>query len=143
MRIPDPKAMLIRWRENERSLGNMSLVQLQDQASNTEKILLALQETKDQVNSPAFVWLTSKYLPNERHRIQNEREKILSTDPFYEKKHLVIDGQMAQINRIIEESSSYDYSIERLTVQLKDTKQAIEKWFKRNRTTTATPQPTG
>jgi len=55
----------------------------------------------------------------------------------------VIDGQMAQINRIIEESSSYDYSIERLTVQLKDTKQAIEKWFKRNRTTTATPQPTG
>jgi len=88
MRIPDPKAMLIRWRENERSLGNMSLVQLQDQASNTEKILLALQETKDQVNSPAFVWLTSKYLPNERHRIQNEREKILSTDPFYEKNIL-------------------------------------------------------
>lgn len=134
MRFPDPKELMSSLRINDRVLSAMNVSQMQERLDVIEEKTEALQHAKDQLDNPAYLWLKKEYLPNEKRRIQNERDHIASTDAYYEKRHLVIDGQIAEIDRIINQVNNIDYEIKMLRKQIRETKQAIVKRSKQQAT---------
>ena len=130
MRIPNPKAMLNAHRL-KKDLGEKTLPDLEEDKKYIEEKLESLRAAADDLESPAWMNITKKILPNIYGRLQRDRDDI---DPTALKEQAIMYGRILQVKDLTMLLSDVIGEIQMVQELAQRYQRAIERKMERNRT---------
>ena len=80
-------------------VSDLTIAELHNESEILLRFYNALTDIEEKLTTPEYKWLVDKFLPQERIRVAVESyESISSSDPNFERKHLIAHGQFQEID---------------------------------------------